>query len=137
MGIKYIFIYIKGFNLLKYHQLKKIYVYERYPDVLFCGVLVRLWCHGQLCLFGGGNSSSISRDKVFDSDSTSFFSFPFFLFFCCCLLSFYGHTRTAYGGSQGKSLIGAVATGLHQNHSNSRSELRLQSTPQLTATPDP
>uniref|UniRef100_A0A8D1AQZ7 Transmembrane protein 230 n=1 Tax=Sus scrofa TaxID=9823 RepID=A0A8D1AQZ7_PIG len=32
--------------------------------------------------------------------------------------------------------IGAVATGLHQSHSNAGSEPRLQPTPQLTATPD-
>ena len=43
----------------------------------------------------------------------------------------------AYGGSQPRDLIGAVATGLHQGHSNAGSELRLQPTPQLRATPDP
>ena len=41
----------------------------------------------------------------------------------------------AYGGSQARGLIGAVAAGLH--HSNAGSEPRLQPTPQLTATPDP
>ena len=44
---------------------------------------------------------------------------------------------TAYGGSQARGLIGAVAAGLHQSHSNTGSELRLQPTPQLTATLDP
>ena len=39
----------------------------------------------------------------------------------------------AYGGSQARSLIGAVATGLCQSHSNTGSEPRLQPTPQLTA----
>ena len=34
----------------------------------------------------------------------------------------------AYGGSQERGLIGAVAAGLHHSHSNARSELRLQST---------
>ena len=43
----------------------------------------------------------------------------------------------AYGGSQARGLIGAVAAGLHQSHSNARSELHLQPTPQLMATPDP
>ena len=42
----------------------------------------------------------------------------------------------AYGGSQARGRIGAVATGLRQSHSNSGSEPRLQPTPQLTATPD-
>ena len=43
----------------------------------------------------------------------------------------------AYGGSQARGPIGAVATGLRQSHSNAGSEPRLQPTPQLTATPDP
>jgi len=42
----------------------------------------------------------------------------------------------AYGGSQARGRIGAVATGLRQRHSNTGSEPRLQATPQLTATPD-
>ena len=32
---------------------------------------------------------------------------------------------TAYGGSQARDLIGAVANGLHQSHSNAGSEPRL------------
>ena len=43
----------------------------------------------------------------------------------------------AYGGSQARGRIGAVATGLRQSHSNVGSEPRLQPTPQLTATLDP
>ena len=39
----------------------------------------------------------------------------------------------AYGGSQARGLIGAVAS-LCQGHSNSGSEPCLQPTPQLTAT---
>ena len=43
----------------------------------------------------------------------------------------------AYGGSQARGRIGAVAAGLRQSHSsNTRSEPSLQPTPQLTATPD-
>ena len=42
----------------------------------------------------------------------------------------------AYGGSQARDLIGAVATSLCQRHSNAGSEPRLQPTSQLTATPD-
>ena len=42
----------------------------------------------------------------------------------------------AYGGSQARGLIGAVATSLRQSHSNAGSEPRLQPTPQFTATPD-
>ena len=42
----------------------------------------------------------------------------------------------AYGGSQARGRIGAVAAGLHQRHSNVGSEPRLKPTPQLRATPD-
>ena len=35
----------------------------------------------------------------------------------------------AYGGSQGRGLIGAVAAGLHQSHSNVGSKPGLQPTP--------
>ena len=43
----------------------------------------------------------------------------------------------AYGGSQARGQIEAVATGLRQSHSNAGSKLRLQPTPQLTAMLDP
>ena len=41
----------------------------------------------------------------------------------------------AYGGSQARSLIGAVVSDVH--HSQARSEPSLQPTPQLRAMPDP
>ena len=46
-------------------------------------------------------------------------------------------TPVAYGGSQARGLIGALASGLHHSHSNAGSEPRLGPTPELTATPDP
>ena len=60
----------------------------------------------------------------------SFYSL--FLFFV-----FSGATPAAYGGSQARGPIRAIAAGLHQSHSNSGSEPHLRPTPQLTATPDP
>ena len=39
----------------------------------------------------------------------------------------------AYGGSQARGQIGAVATGLCHSHSNTRSETHLQPTPQVMA----
>ena len=57
--------------------------------------------------------------------------FFFFVFFP------FKDSSVAYGGSQAKGLIGAVAAGLSQSHSNARSELRLQPTPQFMATLDP
>ena len=50
---------------------------------------------------------------------------------------FLGPLPAAYGGSQARGRIGAVAAGLRQSHSNAGSEPRLRPTPQLTATPDP
>ena len=43
----------------------------------------------------------------------------------------------AYGGSQARGLIGAVAAGLHHSHSNAGSQPSLRPTPQLMAMPDP
>ena len=64
-----------------------------------------------------------------------YFFFLFFLFFC--LFAFSRAAPVAYGGSQARGLIGAVAAGLCQSHSNAGSQPRLQPTPQLMATPDP
>ena len=43
----------------------------------------------------------------------------------------------AYGGSQARGRIGAVATGLFQIHGSTGSKPHLQPTPQLVAMPDP
>ena len=60
-----------------------------------------------------------------------------FIYLFICLFAFSRAAPTAYGGSQARDLIGAVAAGLCQSHSNARSKLRLLPTPQLTATRDP
>ena len=44
---------------------------------------------------------------------------------------------TAYGGSQARGVIGAVAASLNHSHSNVGFEPRLRPTPQLTAMQDP
>ena len=59
--------------------------------------------------------------------------------FSLSITFFFGLFRAApvvYGGSQARSLIGAIATSLHQSHSNAGSKLYLRPTPQLTAAPD-
>ena len=43
----------------------------------------------------------------------------------------------AYGGSQARGPVGAIATGLCQSHCNAGSEPQLRPTPQLRAPPDP
>ena len=55
--------------------------------------------------------------------------------FCLFVISW--AAPVAYGGSQARGQIGAVAAGLHQGHSKAGSEPRLQPTPQLTTTLDP
>ena len=59
------------------------------------------------------------------------FSFLFFFVFCP-----FRAAHVAYGVSQDRGLIGAVAAGLRQSNGNARSEPHLRPTPQLTATPD-
>ena len=65
-------------------------------------------------------------------------SIRFLLLLSFCLFS---TSPAAYGGSQVRGLIRAVAAGLRHSyrhsHSNARSELHLRPTPQLTAMPDP
>ena len=51
--------------------------------------------------------------------------------------SFSMATPKAYGGSQARGLIEAVAADLRQSNNYAGSEPRLQPIPQLTATPDP
>ena len=59
------------------------------------------------------------------------FTFSFFVF--CPFRA----TPVAYGGSQARGLIEAVAAGLCHSHSNARSKPRLWPASQLTAMPDP
>ena len=76
---------------------------------------------------------------VFCTPSMSlFFFFNFFilLLFFFVFLLFLWAAPAAYGGSQARGQIRAVAAGLRQSHSNAGYEPRLQPTPQLTATPD-
>ena len=62
----------------------------------------------------------------------------FWFGFCFVLFHFllFRAPLMAYGGSQARGLIRAVATGLHQSHSNSGSQPHLRPTP-LMGTPDP
>ena len=60
----------------------------------------------------------------------------FFFVFVFVFFAISWAAPAAYGGSQARGLIGTVATGLPQSHSNVGSEPRLWPTPQLTAMPD-
>ena len=62
----------------------------------------------------------------------------FFFFSSSCLFAISWATASvAYGVSQARGLIGAVATSLRQSHSNEGSEPHLETTPQFTAMLDP
>ena len=61
----------------------------------------------------------------------------FLFLFLFCLFAISWAAPAAYGGSQSRGLIRAIATGLRQSHNNVGSEPRLRPTPQLTATPEP
>ena len=65
------------------------------------------------------------------------FLFFYFILFYFVFLLFLWAALVAYGGSQARGRIRAVAISLRQSHSNAGLEPRLQPTPQLTATPDP
>ena len=64
------------------------------------------------------------------SSSPGPIGFFFFFFAISCT------APSAYGGSQDRGLIGAVAASLRQSHSNAGSELHLRPTPHLMAMPD-
>ena len=63
------------------------------------------------------------------------FCMSFFLFFFFFVFCLFKAAPEAYGGSQARDLIGAVAAG--HSHSKAISEPPLGPTPQLTATLDP
>ena len=79
------------------------------------------------------NISWISLHATFMSP----FHTPFLFIFIFVFFAFFRAAPVAYGAFQARGLIGAVATGLRQYHSNAGSEQGLQPTPQLSATPDP
>ena len=59
------------------------------------------------------------------------------VFFLSFFLLLFRATPVAYGGSQARGPIGAVAACLHHSHSNAISEPCLPPTPQVTARLDP
>ena len=65
------------------------------------------------------------------------FLFMYVCMYACMYSAFSRAAPMAYGGSQARDVIGAVAAGLRQSHSHARSQPRLRPTPQLTATLDP
>ena len=69
--------------------------------------------------------SVFSEYKPRSGIAVSYGSSFFFFFFFFCLFDISWAAPAAYGGSQARGLIGAVATDLHHSYSNARSEARL------------
>ena len=88
---------------------------------------------------GGLNSNTVVigdfNNNINGQIRQKIFFFFFFFFFFFVFLPFLGQLYTAYGGSQARGLIRAIAISLCQSHSNTASEPHLP--PQLMATPDP
>ena len=85
-------------------------------------------------IFGLG---SMAGKKPVDSDCNTG---SYFILFLSLFFFFFGLFRaapSAYGGFRVRGLIGAVAAGLHDSHSNVRSEPRLRPTTQLRTMWDP
>ena len=82
-----------------------------------------------LCSIVGYHSSILFFSFFFLS---FFFLFFFFFFFCL-----FRAVPEAYGDSQARGRIGALAASLHHSHSNAQSELHLWPAPQLTSILDP
>ena len=61
------------------------------------------------------------------------FEFIYLVIYLFIVLLFLWAAPAAYGGSQARGLIGAVAASLGQSHSNTGSAPHLRHTPQLTA----
>ena len=78
------------------------------------------------CLVPLVNGHQLSLEKLF-----------FLFFFSPRLFAFSRAVPVAYGDSQARGRIGAVAASLRQSHSNVGSQLLLQPTPQLMETLDP
>ena len=87
----------------------------------------------------GSETENGSLDFILEAMSSHWrVLFHFYLFiYLFGLFAFSRADPMAYGGSQARGLIGAVATGLRQSHSNAGSKPHLQPIPQLTATLDP
>ena len=82
------------------------------------------------------NPLSKARDRTHVLVETSWILFLFY-FFRLFAISWAAPVAYGDGDSQARGRIRAVATGLHQSHSNLGSEPHLQPTPQLMATQDP
>ena len=121
---------------LKYNEIASgVKLFGKYPrkaDIVSKAILqssINDTIYAQL----GANVQKISIEYSFFNFQKKL-SFKIFFF---CLFVFFRAASAAYGSSQARRRIQAVAASLHHSHSNARSKPYLQPTPQLTAMPDP
>ena len=101
-----------------------------------CNLDIGFPTSGSMYSFSGPLCSLLGM-RILSNVRTFFLNFIFYFFYLFfCLLLFLWAAPAAYGGSQARGLIGAVAASLRQGHSNAGSEPSLQPTSQLAATPD-
>ena len=83
-------------------------------------------------VYVGSSDRKRHLEKTTAENKERFYLFIYFYFFV-----FSRAEPAAYGDSQPRGPIGAVAASLQHSHSNTRSEQHLWATPQLTAMPIP
>ena len=118
-------LYVLEIRPLSVALLAKIFSHS--VGCLFIFLMVSFAVQKLLNLFGAHWFLCVFIVIIPGADQTRYF----------CLFAISWAAPPAYGGSQARGRIRAVAAGLHQSHSNTRSKLHLQPTPQLMAMPDP
>ena len=97
-----------------------------------------MWHHFRAALLVETATKAHLRSRGTELEPTSLFYFIlvyFILFYF--IFNLFRAALMAYGGSQARGQIGAVATDLQHSHSNTGSEPCLGPTPQFTTVPDP
>ena len=109
------FLYFKNFILFQIADLRCVH---------FCWTVKSFDCtHMCLCLFF---SIMVYKCKIriFIASTRTFYNKPaFFFFFLSFVFCVFRASPVAYGGSQARGWIGAVATGLHHRHSLSQRQI--------------
>ena len=93
-------------------------------------------CHGHSQKLFQNNNKYIFKNHRNWGPLAMVLIYLYILFHCFIFLLFRA-TSTAYGSSQARGRIGAIAASLYHSHSNAGSEPSMQPTPQLIAKPDP
>ena len=83
------------------------------------------------------NIKSSLQEHLYYNEIDFVFDLAFCFVFCFLFFCLFRAVPAAYGGSQARGRLGAVAAHLRHSHSSAGSEPRLQSIPQLTAVPFP